>query len=85
LSFAHTVGEFGVVLMVGGNIEGVTRTISIEIYDEVQSFNFDAAGQTALMLLIFSFAVLSVVYAVNRNVWAIWPDMYREKDAPHAG
>jgi molybdate transport system permease protein len=85
LSFAHTVGEFGVVLMVGGNIEGVTRTISIEIYDEVQSFNFDAAGQTALMLLIFSFAVLSVVYAVNRNVWAIWPDMYRKKDAPHAG
>jgi molybdate transport system permease protein len=85
LSFAHTVGEFGVVLMVGGNIEGVTRTISIEIYDEVQSFNFDSAGQTALMLLIFSFAVLSVVYAVNRNVWAIWPDMYREKDAPHAG
>ena len=85
LSFAHTVGEFGVVLMVGGNIEGVTRTISIEIYDEVQSFNFDAAGQTALMLLIFSFAVLSVVYAVNRNVWAIWPDMYREKNAPHAG
>jgi molybdate transport system permease protein len=85
LSFAHTVGEFGVVLMVGGNIEGVTRTISIEIYDEVQSFNFDAAGQTALMLLIFSFAVLSVVYAVNRNVWAIWPDMYREKNVPHAG
>lgn len=85
LSFAHTVGEFGVVLMVGGNIEGVTRTISIEIYDEVQSFNFDAAGQTALMLLIFSFAVLSVVYAVNRNVWAIWPDMYREKESPHAG
>jgi molybdate transport system permease protein len=85
LSFAHTVGEFGVVLMVGGNIEGVTRTISIEIYDEVQSFNFDAAGQTALMLLIFSFAVLSVVYAVNRNVWAIWPEIYREKNAPHAG
>lgn len=85
LSFAHTVGEFGVVLMVGGNIEGVTRTISIEIYDEVQSFNFDAAGQTALMLLIFSFAVLSVVYAVNRNVWAIWPEMYREKESPHAG
>ena len=85
LSFAHTVGEFGVVLMVGGNIEGVTRTISIEIYDEVQSFNFDVAGQTALMLLIFSFAVLSVVYAVNRNVWAVWPEIYREKLEPHAG
>jgi molybdate transport system permease protein len=85
LSFAHTVGEFGVVLMVGGNIEGVTRTISIEIYDEVQSFNFDTAGQTALVLLIFSFAVLSVIYAVNRNVWAIRPDLYREKHTPHAG
>lgn len=85
LSFAHTVGEFGVVLMVGGNIEGVTRTISIEIYDEVQSFNFDVAGQMALMLLMFSFAVLSVVYAVNRNVWAVWPERYREKDTPHAG
>jgi molybdate transport system permease protein len=85
LSFAHTVGEFGVVLMVGGNIEGVTRTISIEIYDEVQSFNFDVAGQTALLLLIFSFAVLSMVYAVNRNVWAAWPEIYREKHTPHAG
>jgi molybdate transport system permease protein len=76
LSFAHTVGEFGVVLMVGGNIEGVTRTISIEIYDEVQAFNFDTAGETALMLLIFSFAVLSVVYAVNRNVWSLWPEVF---------
>ncbi len=76
LSFAHTVGEFGVVLIVGGNIEGVTRTISIEIYDEVQAFNFGVAGQTALMLLIFSFAVLSVVYAVNRNVWALWPEVF---------
>jgi molybdate transport system permease protein len=85
LSFAHTVGEFGVVLMVGGNIEGVTRTISIEIYDEVQAFNFDAAGQTAMALLIFSFGVLSVVYAVNRHVWGVWPVVYREKEAPHAG
>jgi molybdate transport system permease protein len=85
LSFAHTVGEFGVVLMVGGNIEGVTRTISIEIYDEVQAFNFDAAGQTAMALLIFSFMVLSVVYAVNRNVWTVWPELFGGKKASHAG
>jgi molybdate transport system permease protein len=85
LSFAHTVGEFGVVLMVGGNIEGVTRTISIEIYDEVQAFNFDAAGQTAMALLIFSFGVLSVVYAVNRHVWAVWPEILGGKKAPYGG
>ncbi len=54
LSFAHTLGEFGVVLMVGGNIEGVTRTVSIDIYDNVQAFNYSAANQTALMLLLFS-------------------------------
>ena len=83
LSFAHTVGEFGVVLMVGGNIEGVTRTISIEIYDDVQAFNFDAAGQTAMALLMFSFVVLSVVYAVNRSVWAVWPEILGGKKAPH--
>src|SRR5256885_177143 len=69
LSFAHTLGEFGVVLMVGGNIEGVTRTISIDIYDNVQAFDYRVAGQTSLLLLIFSFAVLSVVYAFNRRIW----------------
>src|SRR5881628_998037 len=73
ISFAHTLGEFGVVLMVGGNIEGVTRTVSIDIYDEVQALNYAGAAQTALALLIFSFAILSIVYAVNRNVWAVWP------------
>ena len=73
LSFAHTMGEFGVVLMVGGNIPGVTRTVSLDIYDEVQALNYAAAGQTALVLLIFSFVVLSIVYAVNRNLWAVWP------------
>ena len=67
LSFAHTMGEFGVVLMVGGNIPGVTRTVSIDIYDKVQSFNYAAANATAVLLLIISFAVLSVVYALNRN------------------
>ncbi len=73
LSFAHTVGEFGVVLMIGGNIPGVTRTVSIDIYDQVQAAEYAAAGQTALVLLIFSFVVLSLVYALNRRVWAVWP------------
>jgi molybdate transport system permease protein len=73
LSFAHTMGEFGVVLMVGGNIEGATRTVSIDIYDEVQALNYAAAGQTAFFLLVVSFVILSVVYALNRNLWAVWP------------
>ncbi len=73
LSFAHTVGEFGVVLMIGGNIPGVTRTVSIDIYDQVQAAEYATAGQTALVLLIFSFIVLSLVYALNRRVWAVWP------------
>jgi molybdate transport system permease protein len=72
LSFAHTMGEFGVVLMVGGNIPGVTRTVSIDIYDKVQAFNFPAANVTALLLLLISFAILSVVYALNRRVSVIW-------------
>lgn len=73
LSFAHTLGEFGVVLMVGGNIEGETRTVSIDIYDEVQALNYAGAAKTALFLLVVSYAVLLMVYAVNRKVWAIWP------------
>ncbi len=73
LSFAHTLGEFGVVLMVGGNIEGVTRTVSIDIYDNVQAFNNVAAGETALLLLVFSFVVLSVVYGLNRRMWEAFP------------
>ncbi len=75
LSFAHTLGEFGVVLMVGGNIEGVTRTVSIDIYDDVQALNYAGANRTALLLLAFSFLVLSLVYAFNRKVWAVWPDI----------
>lgn len=71
LSFAHTMGEFGVVLMVGGNIPGVTRTVSIDIYDKVQAVNYSGANATALVLLLISFAVLSMVYAVNRRVW-VW-------------
>jgi len=73
LSFAHTMGEFGVVLMVGGNIPGVTRTVSIDIYDKVQTSNYAAANETALLLLVLAFAILSFVYAVNRKVWIIGP------------
>jgi molybdate transport system permease protein len=73
LSFAHTLGEFGVVLMVGGNIEGVTRTVSIDIYDDVQALNYAGAAKTALFLLVVSYAVLLAVYAVNRKVWSVWP------------
>ncbi len=73
LSFAHTLGEFGVVLMVGGNIEGSTRTVSIDIYDEVQALNYAGAAKTALFLLVVSYLVLLIVYAINRNMWAAWP------------
>jgi molybdate transport system permease protein len=73
LSFAHTMGEFGVVLMVGGNIAGVTRTVSISIYDQVQALDYAAATETSLFLLAISFAVLAATYALQRRVWAIWP------------
>ena len=72
LSFAHTMGEFGVVLMVGGNIPGVTRTVSIDIYDKVQAVDYGAANSTALVLLVISFLVLSLVYGLNRRV-VVWP------------
>jgi molybdate transport system permease protein len=67
LTFAHCVGEFGVVLMVGGNIPGVTRTLSISIYDNVQALDYAAAGQTAMWLVLFSFIVLCVTYALGRR------------------
>jgi molybdate transport system permease protein len=73
LSFAHTLGEFGVVLMVGGNLPGITRTVSISIYDEVQALNYDLAGQTSLLLLSFSFLVLIVTYTLQRRVSTAWP------------
>jgi molybdate transport system permease protein len=72
LSFAHTMGEFGVVLMVGGNIPGVTRTVSIDIYDKVQALDYASANHTALLLLAISFLVLSLVYGLNRKVWTLW-------------
>jgi molybdate transport system permease protein len=77
LSFAHTLGEFGVVLMVGGNLAGSTRTISIDIYDHVQSLEYVEANRMALILLAFSFVVLSIVYGLNRRtggrMWSPWP------------
>ncbi|HUK24396.1 MAG TPA: molybdate ABC transporter permease subunit [Terriglobales bacterium] len=72
LSFAHTMGEFGVVLMVGGNIPGITRTVSIDIYDQVEALNYSSANHTALLLLGLSFVVLSLVYGLNRRAWP-WP------------
>jgi molybdate transport system permease protein len=62
LTFTHTVGEFGVVLMLGGNIPGATRTLSIALYDQVQDFNYAAANRTAGVLLLFSLVTLVVVY-----------------------
>lgn len=73
LTFAHTLGEFGVVLMVGGNIPGVTRTVSISIYDNVQALDYSSAARTSLVLLLTSFLVLSVVYAINRGDSILWP------------
>ncbi len=73
LSFAHTVGEFGVVLMVGGNLPGSTRTVSISIYDDVQAFDYARAGRTAALLLVFSFVVLALTYRLQRRSGREWP------------
>ena len=73
LTFAHTVGEFGVVLMVGGNLPGSTRTVSISIYDDVQAFNYARAGRTSALLLAFSFVVLAVTYRLQRRSKRVWP------------
>jgi molybdate transport system permease protein len=67
LSFAHTLGEFGVVLMVGGNIPGETRLISIDIYDQVESLNYAAAHQLSAVLLTFAFLILLTLFVANRR------------------
>jgi molybdate transport system permease protein len=67
LSFAHTVGEFGVVLMVGGNIPGQTRVISIEIFTAVETLDYATAHRLSLWLLILSFLVLTLIYVFNRG------------------
>jgi molybdate transport system permease protein len=73
LAFAHTVGEFGVVLMIGGNIPGATRTISIAIYDRVQALDYGAANALALPLLVVSFLVLAVTYTLRGRRGLPWP------------
>jgi molybdate transport system permease protein len=73
LSFAHTIGEFGVVLMIGGNIPGVTRTVSISIYDNVQALDYASANVTSLALLVFSFSVLAATYGLQRRFVRVWP------------
>ncbi len=67
LGFAHTLGEFGVVLMLGGNIPGETQVLSIAIYDHVESLQYSQAHWLSGILLVFSFAVLLTVYALNRR------------------
>lgn len=65
LTFAHTVGEFGVVLMIGGNIPGKTKVASIAIYDEVEALNYDAANFYSIVLFIITFIILLSVYLIN--------------------
>jgi molybdate transport system permease protein len=73
LTFAHTLGEFGVVLMIGGNIPGATQTISIWIYDQVQSLNYAYANQMAALLLVVCFVILAVLYGLRRTrKWGVW-------------
>lgn len=67
LTFAHTIGEFGVVLMVGGNIPDRTKVVSIQIYEHVETINYAAAHGLAAILLAFSFTVLLAVYTFNRR------------------
>lgn len=65
LAFAHTIGEFGVVLMIGGNIPGVTKVAAIAVYDEVESMNYAAANSYSLVLFILTFLILLLVYLFN--------------------
>ena len=72
LTFAHTMGEFGVVLMVGGNIPGETRTLSIAVFDQVEALEYGAAHRSAALLLAISFAVLALVYGLQRRPFFRW-------------
>ena len=67
------ISEFGVVLMVGGNLPGITRTVSIAIFDDVQSLDYHAAMHTSLLLMGISFLVLAATYGLRRRVWDVWP------------
>lgn len=68
ITFAHTIGEFGVVLMIGGNIEGKTKVASIAIYDEVESLNYSLAAQYAFSLFVITFCILLFVYTINKKM-----------------
>ena len=67
MTFAHCIGEFGVVIMVGGNMPGETRVASIAIYDEVQALNFDTANQYSLVLFGISLVLLTLIFAIKRT------------------
>jgi molybdate transport system permease protein len=81
LCFTHTIGEFGVVLMIGGDIPGATRTLSIAIYDQVQDFSWAAANRTSLLLLAFSLVALILLY--SRRTHPV-PETLDASGAPHA-
>jgi molybdate transport system permease protein len=72
LTFAHTLGEFGVVLMVGGNIPGETRTLSVALFDQVEALEYGAAHRSAAVLLAISFGVLALVYGLQRRPLFRW-------------
>jgi molybdate transport system permease protein len=76
LTFAHTLGEFGVVLMVGGNIPGITRTASIAIYDDVQAMDYTSAARTSAFLLTVSFISLTLVYSLQRRAFNLWASRF---------
>jgi len=71
LTFAHTVGEFGVVLMIGGNIPGVTKVASVAIYNEVEALNYVGANQYALVLFTITFIILLLVYSINNRLLSV--------------
>jgi len=71
LTFAHTVGEFGVVLMIGGNIPGVTKVASVAIYNEVEALNYAGANQYALVLFTITFIILLLVYSINNRLLSV--------------
>jgi len=71
LAFAHTIGEFGVVLMIGGSIPGETKVASIAIYEEVEALNYDKAGDYAFILLVITFVILLIVYTLNKRILKI--------------
>ena len=72
LAFAHTMGEFGVVLMIGGNIPGETKVASIAIYDQVESLNYTAAHVYSIVLIVIAFVILMFIYSLNRSLFKRW-------------